>query len=177
MKRKMLAFIMSICFVMLALTIPVSANTGDSNLSFNSNINDDTKDVLEYEFSFVHDIAGDNEDVSRGTHGSCTHYGTIEFVNITSSSDIQSKYRAKVSHYKASINNCTEMMDWKIQFVIFVESNGVIIHPPRERIGTLAIGLSNYEVFSGIPGHIFEWQLVTTVAGVTDKTGYKRIQF
>lgn len=172
---------MSVCFVLSILTVPAYADIDndsnhDSDLNFICNI-DDTKDVLKYDFSFVHDVANDNGDLSKGTtHGSCTHYGTIEFVKRATSSDVEAKYRAKVTHYKASINNCTEMMDWKIQFVIYVESNGVIIHPPRERTGTLAIGLSNYEDFSGIPGHIFEWQLVTTVAGVTDKTGYRRFK-
>lgn len=130
---------------------------------------------MEAEIVFEHDIEENSNENGRITVGKCTHYGYIYFTEV--SHKYQGKLRAQVIHRKATVNSCTHMMNWTIEYVVYAKSSGIVLHPSRTRSGTLAIGLSNYEEFAGPSGTIFEYRLITSVAGVTDKTDWKRIEF
>jgi len=175
MKKKIFVCIVSVFVAIFSLITSVSADTVEN---LNCDYYDDNVS-FEFEFSCVHDVeCNENGSLNgRAIHGTCTHYGTVYFTNITRPSDYETKYLATISHHKASVNNCTEMMNWRIEFVILAASGPAVIHPPRVRTDNIAIGISQAEVFAGPFGTVFEWRFVTTVAGVTDKTEYKRIQF
>lgn len=130
-----------------------------------------SNDIVDARFVFEHSVDSgmlDDKQPLDSTALVCRHDGYVSH-QVINDDDIYGKVLLTIYHSKQGIP-CDHIMNWKIEFVMYNPSTGVLLAPPRVRSGSLYAGVSAVEVFSGPKDYVLEYRMITSIEGGTSSS-------